>query len=99
MTDVQAWLDGVSARLDAVRREPAQEERDYDHESRAWSDLYQNAPADLARAHHIITRMVGAAENHPDPCEEHPEGDVISCGWKSAYSGVIWALKEGKGND
>lgn len=93
MTDIRAWLDQVEARLDAVRREPAQEDRDYDKESQAWSDLYQHAPTDLERAHRIITRMVRAAENHPDPCDEHPKGDVITCGWKSAYASVIWALK------
>ena len=93
MSDVQAWLDQVGARLDAVRREPAQEDREYDHESRAWSDLYQYAPSDLARAHHIITRMVEAAKNHPDPCDKHPDDDPVTCGWKRAYESVIWALK------
>lgn len=91
MTDIRAWLDQVEARLYAVKHEPIQE----DHEAAwsAWSDLYEHAPTDLARAHHIITRMVRAAENHPDPCDKHPEGDVITCGWKSAYASVIWALK------
>lgn len=28
--------------------------------------------------------------NHPDPrCEEHPDGDPISCGWKSAYISIM----------
>lgn len=28
-------------------------------------------------------------DNHPDPrCEEHPDGDPISCGWKNAYAGI-----------
>ena len=93
MTDMQAWLDQVEARLDAVRSEPAQEDRDYDAESVAWSDLYQHAPTDLARAHHIITRMVRAAGNHPDPCDKHPDDDTSLCGWRRAYASVIWALK------
>ena len=93
MNDVQDWLDKVGARLDAVGREPAQEDRDHEVESQAWSDLYEHAPDDLARAHRIITRMVHVAENHPDPCDKHPEGDVITCGWKNAYASFIWALK------
>lgn len=94
MTDIQAWLDQVSARLEAVKREPAQEDRDYEAASAAWSDLYDHAPTDLIRAHHIITQMVQITENHPDPCDEHPEGDVITCGWKNAYKSITWALKE-----
>ena len=84
MSDVQAWLDQVEARLEAVKNEPT---------GAAWSNLYQHAPDDLARAHHIITRMVQTAENHPDPCGKHPDGDPVTCGWKSAYASVIWALK------
>lgn len=94
MTDIKAWLNQISARLEAVKKEPAQEDRDREAESRAWSDLYQHAPDDLTRAHHIITRMVQVTENHPDPCDKHPEGDVITCGWKNAYKSVTWALKE-----
>ena len=93
MSDIQTWLDAVTARLLAVKKETAQEDRARESESRAWSDLYEHAPDDLARAHHIITRLVQIAENHPDPCEEHPEGDVITCGWKNAYKSVIWSLK------
>ena len=93
MNTIQDWLDQVSARLEAVKKEPAQEDREREADSAAWSELYRHAPTDLARAHQIITRMVHVAENHPDPCEEHPEGDVNTCGWKSAYKSVIWALK------
>ena len=93
MTDIQAWLDQMSARLEAVKREPAQEDRDHEAASAAWSNFYQHAPDDLTRAHHIITHMVQVAENHPDPCDEHPEGDVITCGWKNAYRSVVRALK------
>ena len=93
MTDIQTWLDQVSARLEAVKKEPAQEDRAREADSAAWSDLYQHAPDDLTRAHHIITHMVQATQNHPDPCDEHPDNDPITCGWKNAYKSITWALK------
>lgn len=28
--------------------------------------------------------------NHPDPrCDEHPDDDQISCGWKRAYTDLL----------
>ena len=36
---------------------------------------------------------VDAVANHPDPCEKHPEGDAVTCGWKSAYQDVVRALE------
>lgn len=31
---------------------------------------------------------------HPKPeCEEHPDGDVVSCGWKSAYRDMLEVLE------
>lgn len=74
MTDIQAWLDEVSARLDAVRREPAQEERDYDHESRAWSDLYQHAPSDLT----IATTALQAVLDLHKPVEVEPSATICA---------------------
>ena len=33
--------------------------------------------------------------NYPDPrCEEHPDGDPISCGWKNAYISIMNYLEE-----
>ena len=37
-----------------------------------------------------------AVANHPDPCEKHPDGDAVSCGWKTAYKDVVRALEVGK---
>lgn len=34
-------------------------------------------------------------DNHPDPrCEEHPDGDPISCGWKAAYISLLNYLEK-----
>lgn len=63
MTDIQTWLDQVSARLEAVKREPAQEERDYDHESLTWSELYRHAPTDLEIALEILNRLSPASRS------------------------------------
>lgn len=33
--------------------------------------------------------------NYPDPrCDEHPDGDPISCGWKNAYISIMKYLEE-----
>ena len=32
-------------------------------------------------------------ESHPSPCELHPDGDVVKCGWKSAYQDVVEVLR------
>lgn len=50
MTDIQDWLDQVSARLEAVKRLPVQEDREHETAFRAWSDLYEHAPTDLTNA-------------------------------------------------
>ena len=50
MSDIQTWLDQVAARLEAVKNLPMQEDREHETTFAAWSDLYQHAPSDLARA-------------------------------------------------
>lgn len=39
----------------------------------------------------VIDRVRDALAGHPR-CEDHPEGDVIKCGWKRAVASVQWAL-------
>lgn len=38
-----------------------------------------------------IERIRQAVSGHPE-CDRYEEGDVISCGWKSAYASVVAAL-------
>ncbi len=38
-----------------------------------------------------IERIREAVSGHPE-CDRYEEGDVISCGWKSAYASVVAAL-------
>ena len=40
-----------------------------------------------------IERIRQAVSGHPE-CDRYEEGDVISCGWKSAYASVVAALDE-----
>lgn len=43
----------------------------------------------------LIDRIREAMSNHPDPtCFKHDEGDAVSCGWKSAYTSMVWAVKD-----
>ena len=39
-----------------------------------------------------IDAVRAATANHPDPCEKHPDGDTVSCGWKNAYLDVVETL-------
>lgn len=80
MSDIQAWLDQVSARLEAVRREPAQEERDYEGESRAWSDLYEHAPSDLTNALNAIHEVL----------DIHRPSHYGGCAHTACDSGSAW---------
>ena len=41
-----------------------------------------------------IERVRAAVSGHPE-CDRYEEGDVISCGWKSAYASVVAALGGG----
>lgn len=76
-----SWLQAVSDRLEAVKREPAQEERNYDHESRAWSDLYQHAPSDLARATAALQAVLDLhSKDRWGDCSECSDwGDCSEC--------------------
>ena len=38
-----------------------------------------------------LERIRRAVSGHPE-CDRYEEGDVISCGWKSAYASVVAAL-------
>lgn len=46
-------------------------------------------PTDAALA--VLERIRVAVSGHPE-CDRYEEGDVISCGWKSAYASVVAAL-------
>ena len=66
MTDIRAWLDQVSARLEAVKKEPAQEDRDHEVESQAWSDLYEHTPTDLTKALAALQAVLDVHHGIPD---------------------------------
>ena len=56
---------------------------------KAIADEAAEAERDAALA--AIERVRAAVSGHPE-CDCYEEGDVISCGWKSAYASVLAAL-------
>ena len=71
--------------------------------AKASAEKVQNLSDDLAALLDEVERLRGqidavkaATANHPDPCEKHPDGDTVSCGWKSAYRDVVRALEVGE---
>ena len=66
----------------------------------ALAEFIAHAPGDIAALITEVETLRGQVEavraavaNHPDPCEKHPDGDAVSCGWKSAYRDVVHALE------
>ena len=66
----------------------------------ADAEFIAHAPADMRALLDEVERLRGQVEavraataNHPDPCEKHPDGDTVTCGWKSAYQDVVHALE------
>ena len=69
-------------------------------EGRGDAEFIAHAPGDIAALIAEVERLRGQVEavraataNHPDPCEKHPDGDTVTCGWKSAYQDVVHALE------
>ena len=61
-----------------------------------WVKLAHQNAQEVKRLRGQIDAVRAATANHPDPCEKHPEGDTVSCGWKSAYRDVVHALGVGE---
>ena len=66
----------------------------------ALAEFIAHAPGDIAALITEVDTLRGQVEavraavaNHPDPCEKHPDGDAVTCGWKSAYRDVVHALE------
>jgi len=69
--------------------------------ARAWAAILDRANTAEARiaeleaerdaALAVLERIREAVSGHPE-CDRYEEGDVISCGWKSAYASVVAAL-------
>ena len=74
----------------------------WDEEGQAYLDLWRN---DARSALEAIAPMIAEAAlqpvrdalaNHPR-CEEHPDEDAITCGWKAAVLDVQRALEARNG--
>ena len=80
----------VGAQIDDLRSraERAEAERDEARESR---DGWAANAMEYATARQALERVRAAVSGHPE-CDRYEEGDVISCGWKSAYASVLAAL-------
>ena len=66
----------------------------------ADSTFIAHAPEDMRALIEEVETLRGQVEavraavaNHPAPCEKHPDGDTVTCGWKSAYQDVVRALE------
>ena len=64
------------------------------------AEFIAHAPEDIRALIEEVETLRGQVEavraataNHPDPCEKHPDGDTVTCGWKSAYQDVVHALE------
>jgi len=55
------------------------------------ADALEAATRERDAALAAIERIRRAVAGHPE-CDRYEEGDVISCGWKSAYASVVAAL-------
>lgn len=62
-SDLDRWTRAVRGRLLAVKDEPAQEDREREATSAAWSDLYEHAPTDLEIALEILNRLSPAGRS------------------------------------
>lgn len=86
MTELQTWLTDIKCRLTAAHKEPAQEDRDREAESLAWSELYRHAPTDLARATAALQAVLDlhheTRSGYCDVCVSTPGGgNVFDVQW------------------
>ena len=97
--DVNAWDNGghecwAVEWIDAVGFEEAVRlSGDYYTFSIPVHVMYDEGP-ELDILPSKLSRVMDAVSNHPDPCEKHPDDDIVSCGWKSAYRDVVRILHE-----
>ena len=59
--------------------------------TRRLADALEAATRERDAAVAAIERVRAAVSGHPE-CDRYEDGDVISCGWKSAYASVVAAL-------
>lgn len=71
-----------------VRTMVAHTEEYYD---RVHAEERKEVEAERDSAVAAIERIREVVSGHPE-CDRYEEGDVISCGWKSAYASVVAAL-------
>ena len=62
------------------------------------AEFIAHAPEDIRALLDEVKAVKAAVQRHPDvlECSEYGEDEPISCGWKSAYRDVVWALNGGK---
>ena len=58
-----------------------------------WVKLAHQNSQEVKRLRKQVEAVRAATANHPDPCEKHPDGDAVTCGWKTAYKDVVRALE------
>ena len=81
--------------LDEVPEETAMDAT-YDDWLLAEARVALRTAREVERLREQSDAVRAAVANHPDPCEKHPDGDAVTCGWKTAYKDVVRALEVGK---
>jgi Ribonuclease G/E len=81
--------------LEPIKERLADLQQPDDHPIRALFEVADLAAlvAEVERLRGQVNAVKAAVANHPDPCEKHPDGDAVSCGWKTAYKDVVRALE------
>lgn len=91
---IEPLLDSAADALEAADARNAELEAERDEHKERSSGRFQAYRAkkiELAAALTVIEQARKARGNHPE-CAEHPDGDVISCGWKRAVLDIDAAL-------
>ncbi len=90
MAEIRSRTAVPDAATDELARiKPLFENLSREYPSECNKRVKAEAERDAALA--AIERIRQAVSGHPE-CDRYEEGDVISCGWKSAYASVVAAL-------
>lgn len=94
ISEAERTEERLAEELDRARARVTELEDRRDTSRREYHDLHVSCEKRVEErndARAVIDRVRDALAGHPR-CEEHPEGDVIKCGWKRAVASVQAAV-------